>query len=373
MVQSRLEHGFGSCEEATDDKPSVLRKLSFVLPAGGRSGGVRVTVDLANELLKRGHQVRLIYRRPSLRSLSGLRKRTVEAFRRLWYRHTDWLPSFSGETIPLPLEKDLTEVAFAQGEFVIAVGSMTIYDVATLGSDVIKLRYCHGFSEHQSEIMWRIQMPTIAVSPMLLKRLDEFGCHVVATIPNAIDDRIYFDESKRRQGVGMIYSENPKKAPEETLRLVRHINEQFPDLPIRIVSDRPNPGSFPKSVEYHRYPSVDQMRQLYNDCKVWLVTSRSEGFCLPILEAMSCGCAVISSDHDTARGLITHGSNGEVVPFADNVAFFNRILRMESDEPLRRKYVENGKLTSRSYTWESSALAFERVLAQLAIMEPLPG
>lgn len=351
---------------ASAEAPSSTNKLSFVLPAGGRSGGVRVTVDLANELLKRGHQVRVIYRRPAIRNLAGLRARMGKAFRLLRYRHTDWLPSFSGRTIPLPPDIKLDELDFSPGEFVIAVGSMTIHDVASLGAEVIKLRYCHGFSEHQSEMMWHLAMPTISVSHMLLDRLAGFGCQVVATIPNAIDDRIYYDESKSRQGVGLIYNENPKKGPAETLRLVRRINERFPDLPVRIVSDRPKPGTFPKTVAYHRYPSVDQMRHIYNECKTWLVTSRSEGFCLPILEAMACGCAVISSDHDTVRGLIDHGSNGEIVPFADDDAFLNGISRLESDDPLRNKYVENGKLTCRGYSWDSTAIAFERAMAQLA-------
>src|ERR1700730_811291 len=59
---------------------------------------------------------------------------------------------------------------------------------------------------------------------------------------------------------------------------------------------------------------VDESRltEVYGGASIFLTTSRSEGFGLSLLEAMSSGCACLVSDLPTHRALIEHNVNGMI-------------------------------------------------------------
>jgi len=51
-----------------------------------------------------------------------------------------------------------------------------------------------------------------------------------------------------------------------------------------------------KNVDYFGYVSDEELVNLLNQSKVFLICSRKEGFCLGAVEAMACGLPVVSSD-----------------------------------------------------------------------------
>ena len=181
--------------------------VTFLLPGRGRSGGIRVTVEMANRLLRRGHNVRIAWREIPPWTSSGLRKTLRTSIARLaGHRHMDWVDDFQGVASPFI---DLNDLGFEANEIVIAAGSMTVSDLRGLRRDVIKVRYCHGFSENQPELTrraWNPKMHTIAVSRTLLPRLGELcGMTDVRVVPNGVDTAEYYPESQVRDGVGAIF------------------------------------------------------------------------------------------------------------------------------------------------------------------------
>jgi glycosyltransferase involved in cell wall biosynthesis len=51
-----------------------------------------------------------------------------------------------------------------------------------------------------------------------------------------------------------------------------------------------------RNVRFIKPDSDKGMNSFYNECDVFFSTSYSEGFSLPTLESMACGCFVISTD-----------------------------------------------------------------------------
>jgi glycosyltransferase involved in cell wall biosynthesis len=51
-------------------------------------------------------------------------------------------------------------------------------------------------------------------------------------------------------------------------------------------------------------------KNVYADCDVWLFASFSEGFGLPIIEAMACRCPVVATRAGCAPDVIKEGVNG---------------------------------------------------------------
>ena len=70
-------------------------KIVFILPGSSRSGGVKSTVTVANKLLERGHNVRILCRKTK-KSIRGMYKTLFFAIRH--YRNSTWLKGFKGRT-----------------------------------------------------------------------------------------------------------------------------------------------------------------------------------------------------------------------------------------------------------------------------------
>lgn len=349
---------------------NAFMNLTFLLPGDACSGGVRVTVQMANMLLKRGHAVRIAYRRQPIFS----RNRMLSFARSLklaccGINETSWINGFTGIKEAF---LNLNDLQFKINEIVIAVGNDAIGELQALPVNVIKVRYCHGLVEQgqeQVQQVWGGQMRTVVVSPKLATTLTEYcATPILGIVPNGISPEEYFMENRSRNGIGFIFHGSPLKGSEITTDLVNALHNRFPECPLHVFGTYPQPQVLAPD-EYTRYPSIEKARDIYNRCKIWLITSRDEGFCLPILEAMACGCAVISSRHINSAGLIADGVNGFIVPYGDIPGYLRISEQLLSDESLRGNIVKNGLNTVQRFTWESAASKMEHALERAFSLE----
>jgi glycosyltransferase involved in cell wall biosynthesis len=340
--------------------------LTFVLPGDGRSGGVRVTVIMANLLRGRGYGVRIAVPRGRER----LRQRLdlfLASLARRREKSTGFLHQFEG---PVARFRHLDELDYAPGEVVIAVGTYSVPDVRALTKPAIKLRFNHGFPakpDAAQDQAWRGRMPTITVSNTLLPRLQEqTEGSVLGVVPNGIDTRDYFvDAAIARDGVGALYNGHPNKAPEDLIAILREAHRRRPDVPQYAFStERVPPGL--EHVRYTRLPPVAEARAIYNRAKVWVLTSRTEGLPGVVLEAMACGCVVVSSDNDGSLEIMRDGENGLIVRRGDLAGFQEAIDRVLADAALAARLAAGAQATIRQFTWEPAADKMEQILARLA-------
>ena len=85
----------------------------------------------------------------------------------------------------------------------------------------------------------------------------------------------------------------------------------------------------------------------------------------PVLEAMACGCVVVSTNQAGSAEIIRNGENGFLVPVGDTSAFLERIELLLQDEGRRRVMAQAGLETARSYSWEEAVLKMEDYLCSL--------
>jgi glycosyltransferase involved in cell wall biosynthesis len=109
------------------------------------------------------------------------------------------------------------------------------------------------------------------------------------------------------------------------------------------------------AVEYVERPTDDEVRTLYNRATCFVQTSRHEGFSLPILEAMACGCPVIATDSHGNRDFCEDGVNCIMVPQDDDAALAEAIRRLLGDVALQDRLREAGLRTAAEFAWPGVA------------------
>ena len=70
-------------------------------------------------------------------------------------------------------------------------------------------------------------------------------------------------------------------------------------------------------VTFHGFKAKPDVRSMIQRCGVYAMPSSNEAMCLAVLEAMSCGAAVVASRIRSFESLITDGVNGKLFPVGD--------------------------------------------------------
>ncbi len=106
---------------------------------------------------------------------------------------------------------------------------------------------------------------------------------------------------------------------------------------------------------------------------VYALSSRFEGFGMVIIEAMSAGLPVVS--FDCPRGpadIITHGSNGLLVPAEDVDELGRALLRLIEDDALRRTMAAAARATAQDYSMDRLGRLWEDLLQELGTVPGRP-
>jgi glycosyltransferase involved in cell wall biosynthesis len=95
------------------------------------------------------------------------------------------------------------------------------------------------------------------------------------------------------------------------------------------------------------------MAAIYQEAKMLVFPSRYEGFGIPLLEAMACGCPVVSSSASSMPEVC-----GTAAYYADPDspdAFHQAISKLLTDEATRKQLSSTGLIRCKQFSWERSA------------------
>lgn len=98
----------------------------------------------------------------------------------------------------------------------------------------------------------------------------------------------------------------------------------------------------------------EQLAHLYHSSGVLVTPSHYEGFGLPALEAMNCGCPAIVSRRGSLPEIV--GPNGVMVDHPDDAeAWANAIHSALTDSTHRERMIANGFAHAKTFSWEKAA------------------
>jgi glycosyltransferase involved in cell wall biosynthesis len=160
-------------------------------------------------------------------------------------------------------------------------------------------------------------------------------------------------------------SEQPRKNLPVLLRAVSLVKESLQDI-LFVKVGRPqwkgareglvvnlkNLG-LERDVVFLDYVHEDELPLLYNRADVFVFPSLYEGFGLPPLEAMACGCPVVAAGTSSLPEVL--GDAGVLVSPDDEEEMAGAILQILTDEALRAELSERGLARASGFTWAATA------------------
>jgi alpha-1,3-rhamnosyl/mannosyltransferase len=108
-----------------------------------------------------------------------------------------------------------------------------------------------------------------------------------------------------------------------------------------------------KQVKFPGVVSDQELIELYQQAALLVFPSRYEGFGLPVLEAMACGCPVVCSNAASLPEVA--GDAALLVPPDDVAGFTDAICRVLEDRATARMMRMRGLAQAAEFTWDRTA------------------
>jgi glycosyltransferase involved in cell wall biosynthesis len=351
-------------------------KIIFVLPLYRESpiGGFKVVYEYANHLVRRGHEVTVIYpwqlrasaARRSLRAtLAG--RRTSQSSLSVYLAkkpNINW--TSIDDNVNLVKIPSLEARYMPNADAIFATGWQTAVYVNECPSDKgAKFYLVMDFApwlgnKSVLEQTWRLPLKKIAISSWLAETVLQTGIlkEDIRVIPIAIDHdrfRVTNDIVERPARVIMHHSAHAYKRSKLGVSALLKCKDVIPNLQATLFGPvRKRPARLPSWIEYYGGVSESQLVELYNAASICLCSSVAEGFALPPAEAMACGCAVATTDCGGNRDYAEHEKTALVSDPDDFASLVQNILRLLSDDELRVRIALAGRKRMMDFTWEKS-------------------
>lgn len=354
-------------------------RITFCLQRLNLSGGTRVALIYARELRDRGHVVHVVTNPPRTRQLRSRIKQFLRG-RGFSRKAREPYPSdFLGDhrIIADPSRPDFA-LHVPDADVVIATWWETAYSVMALPPEKGQKFYFVQHHEvhdhlpsHISAGSYYLPMRKITIAGWLRDTMrDLYGDPDVPVVHNSVDQSQFHAPPRERQRVptiGFMYSRIPFKASDLALEALKIARREVPDLRV-VCFGHPTarPGrELPDNTVYFQTPPQERLREIYAMCDGWLMPSHSEGFALPVLEAMACRTPVISTRTGIGPDIIKDGINGYLVGTDDAEAMARRILDLvKQDASDWSAMSKAAHVCATRRTWKDAVDAFEAILLE---------
>jgi len=348
-----------------------MKSVTFILPGQGTkpSGGFKVVYEYANYLVKYGWCVEIIHLAwlNNIRPLfKGIAKYLFFFFN---YKPSRWFNLHSEIKIRWVLKlrkinaKKVVATAWVTAELLYRLKTNDLFDKyyfiqadESKFDDVVKYNW-----QERVYATWKYNWKMIVINDFLFEMITKYNQNVIK-ITNGIDCEKYkiteqIDYRKRFSVcmLGHIFEWKGTKTGVEALSLLK---SKYPDIYVTIFSGYPKMEYIPDWINYEYIPSQERIVEIYNQSSIFLSCSYTEGFGLPFVEAMACGCAAVVSDIPAYRDIANetmalYFEVGNIKDIVHNIEIFL------NDDNKRREYALKGNQYARSaFSFEKSAETF---------------
>lgn len=350
-------------------------KISFPLMGFNVSGGIRIIINIANGLAKKGYSVSIIV--PDYASISPFElESSIEIqviptkgkgiYRKLFYY-----------IILCFISTKNSDVVFATGyktpyclflSKLIHVSSVRLfyliqgYEPLSHVQHSVKNKFIKKFFYIIAKFSYKVPMKKIVVSSWIKEQI---GDNSIKVVNNGIDLSIFFPNEKNSKTnkfvVGTVGRLAKSKGYDIFLEAISSINSKDIELIVLSQEDLKLPNKIKARIIK---PNNDkQVVDFYHQCDIFVFTSFIEGFGMPLLEAMACGVPVITTNCGGIRDFVNN-SNSIIVPTGDVHSIANAVIMLKKDKNFREDLRQQGLETAKKYSLEIMIERYCQVLEQ---------
>lgn len=343
-------------ERDVKDKDGNTR-IIYVLQSMGYSGGIRHVFENANNLVEDGFSVEI------------------------WGLDTDDCPWEVSEKLKIKTFKDykkLTEALTNEKAIKVATWWETVYPVWLASiKNGIPVCFLQEFETWfypndpvtQSSVIasYKKEFHYLTIGSYQLQELGDIGLRGTY-IPCGYDQNTYKTlpgverEDNTLLALGRLFFQ---KNFEMTMKAWKKLEEKRPTMWL-FGSDADMIAKSDKKIKSFGKTDNETANELYNRAGVFVQTSRHEGFCLPILEAMAAGCPVVCTDSHGNRDFCFDKKNCLIVEQDDADGLSKAIEKVLYDKKLSAKLSKAGIETAANYQWPVISKKVSRYYASIA-------
>ena len=142
----------------------------------------------------------------------------------------------------------------------------------------------------------------------------------------------------------------------KVLLVGRHLNKQFSIYLRKLVTDL----DLHSNVIFHKFS--DEIPNILSGLDIFVISSKSEGFCRSLLEAMSCGLPIIASKINEIEEAVGDKKNAILVGINDIDEMVSAIIKLCEDSSLRYEMgMLNRKIVVKQFSLSSHVVAVESI------------
>lgn len=194
-------------------------------------------------------------------------------------------------------------------------------------------------------------------------------------IKNGLDEEFHAESIKnknvKRDGIFWLGTNNKHKGYNNFIEAMKLVKKVYPDLKIRVLGDGIQSNDMIQAVGTGG--SFLSVREFYTTSDVFICSSLKEGFGLPALEAMACGCPVVTTDTGGCHEYAVDKINAFIVPPNQPRLLADKVIEILKSPTLRRRFSDAGLITASTFQWGTSdklfAAAILDTIAQSGQME----
>ncbi len=322
--------------------------VTFVSPSSKHPvGGVIAVFEFANALARRGHEVHLAHVPGFWGGIEHPRDLAWASFEPSIQHHV-----LASEDDPLPV-----------ADFAVS-GNGSQPATSGLPLVLVQGRPTTLTQEHS---VFEEPFPKICVSRWVVDLGREFGvpAEQLVHIPLGVDHdvfRVMVPMKERPQCISFRYASFPTRRSAVTLRAVERARVRFPALTVKAFGFEA-PASIPEWMTFRQSVTWDDLAvEFYNASSIFVCTSEAEGFGLPSLEAMSCGCALVTVANGGSNEYAIDGETALVCASADPDEVTDRVMTLLGDDEFRIALAERGREYATRFRWDVAGEKLESFL-----------
>lgn len=360
------------------DRPRL--RINWILPRAGLSGGVKSNRLIAEAMVRRGHDVTIAFLEgrdpwPSPLRPRQFYRRAIEAWKARG-RPAHHLLQSTARLVPIRHRNRIEPSDVPDADVTIATWWETAEWVRDwpeskgLKAHFVRHYETFGGDPERIDAVYRLDTHKLVIARWLQRLLAEkFDQHESTLIPNGIDWRQFNSTPRPKQPVptvGLVYSPLEWKGCDVAFEAINLARRRVPNL--RVVSFGSTPihrrrVDVPHGIEFQLRPEQRKIPDVYRSADCWLVSSTSEGFGMPGIEASACRTPVVSTRCGGPEDYVLDGQTGYLVDVGDARAMADRLVEIVTlDDARWRQMSENAYATAKTFDWDLSAEKLETSL-----------